>query len=222
MSRRTLIAAGIAVVLALPAAGCVNPFKPATPEAPTGNPVIENFSTPGQLLTTMAAAVMKGPDGRNAYSDALADSTLIAMPGFYAVPYPTVADAWRITTQRDLPDPWTLPMEKLFFDYLTSAQVSLGFTYTFTWSYDNTASDSLLDETAGIALYHRQYNLQASSADGNIIKTIATGYADLYMRKPNNRWYLTRWEDRIGAGQSIADPEQRSMGWRRLDSTTGR
>jgi hypothetical protein len=221
MVRRAFLAAGITVVLALSASGCQNPFTPATPEPPSGTAVVENFSTPGKLLTTMAAAIMKGSPGRNAYVNALADSTLnTTLPGFYAIPYGAVGDAWRITTSRTLPDPWNLPLEKLFFDYLTSAQVSLGFSYTYAWEYDDTAPDSLLDEVAGTALYHRHYNLQASSEDGLIIKTIATGYADLYMVKRNSRWYLTRWEDRVGAGQSIADPEQRSMGWRRLDSTS--
>ncbi len=209
----------IALALAVSVSGCRNPFQPATPELPTGLPVIENFSSPDSLLTTMANAVMKkGTSGRNAYYHALADSTGGLTPGFYAVPYPAVADAWRLTAQRDPPNPWNLPLEKLFYDYLIA--VLPGFTYSFAWAHDNTQSVDILDDGAGTALYHRYYELQASSADGLTTKTIAVGYADLYMLKVNSRWYLTRWEDRVGKDQSLADPEQRSMGWRRLDSTT--
>ena len=215
MLRRTLHGL-LAFALAVGVSGCQNPFVPATPQQPSGTPVVENFSTPEHLLTTMADAIMKGSGGRNAYYNALADSTGGLTPGFYAVPYPAVADEWRAT--RPLPDPWNLPLEKLFFDYLTSVLPT--FTYTYAWAADNTQPVDELDETAGPALYHRYYELLASSADGLTTKTIAIGYADLYMVKVNSRWYLTRWEDRVGSGQSLADPEQRSMGWRRLDSTT--
>ena len=46
-------------------------------------------------------------------------------------------------------------------------------------------------------------------------------HADLYMQKVNSRWFLVRWEDRISPAEGVnpADPDHRSMGWRRLDST---
>ena len=220
MIRRALFACAV-IALAASAGGCVNPFQPATPEPPTGSPVIENFTTPDKLLATMADAIMKqGSSGRNAYYDALADSTGPATPAFYAFHYPAVVDAWRITAKRDPPNPWGLRLEKLFYDSLIS--ILPGFNYTFTWVRDETYSQlDQLDETAGTALYHRYYELQASSSDGGINKLIAVGYADLYMQKVNSRWFLVRWEDRVSPAYGVnpADSDNRSMGWRRLDST---
>ena len=203
------------LALAASASGCLNPFQPATPEKPTGTPVVENFSTPDKLLATMAAAVMnKGPSGRNAYYDALADSTSPSTPAFYAFHFPAVMDAWI-----NPPNPWDRRLEKLFYDYLIT--VYSNFTYTYAWAPDNTSPADELDESAGTALYHRYYELQATSADGLTTKIIAVGYADLTLQKLNSRWYLVHWNDRISReGANLADPEHRSMGWRRLDSTT--
>jgi hypothetical protein len=163
----------------------------------------------------------KGSSGRNAYYDALADSTSASTPAFYAFHYPAVVDAWRLTAQRDPPNPWDLRLEKLFYDYLIS--VLPEFTYVFAWGPDNTAQLDQIDDSAGTALVHRYYELQALSSDGQIQKTIAIGFADLYMQKVNSRWVLIRWEDRVNPADGVnpADPDHRSMGWRRLDSTTG-
>jgi len=215
--------AGLAIaagVLALALGACVNPFQPATPESPTGKGVTENFATPDLLLQTMSDAIStKGTSGRNAYYDVLADSTgTPGMPAFYAFHFPAVVDAWRLSTQRDPPNPWDIRLEKLFYDYLIGLLPT--FTYTFVWAPDNSSPVDQYDPTAGTALYHRYYELQATS--GSINKTIAIGYADLYMQKVNGRWWLYRWEDRVNPpdGVNPTDPDRLSMGRRRLDSTT--
>jgi hypothetical protein len=221
VSPARVVALAAAAVLVVAAAGCVNPFQPATPEKPSGQGVVENFTTPDKLLQTMSNALaVKGTSGRTAYFDALAESTSVATPAFYAFHFPAVVDAWRLSTQRDPPNPWDLRLEKLFYDYLIG--VLPGFGYAFVWAPDNSSPSDEQDEAAGTATYHRYYELTASSADGLINKTIAIGYADLYFRKLNGRWYLVRWEDRVNPSDGVnpSDPDRRSMGWRRLDSTT--
>ena len=49
MLRRTLHGL-LAFALAVGMSGCQNPFVPATPQQPSGTPVVENFSTPEHLL----------------------------------------------------------------------------------------------------------------------------------------------------------------------------
>jgi hypothetical protein len=219
-TRQALLTLAACALVGL-AAGCTNPFEPATPEAPVGNAVLEDFTKPDRLLQTMANAIEnKGPSGRNAYYDAIADSVGPSTPAFYAVHDPLVVDAWRLTAQRDPPDPWDFRLEKLFYDYLIA--VLPQFTYTFQWAPDNSRVLDQIDDGAGTALLHRYYVLQATSKDGKIEKIIAIGYADLYLRKVSSRWVLVRWEDRYDptVGVNPADPDARSMGWRRLDSTT--
>lgn len=214
-SRRALAALALALAASL-AGGCVNPFRPATPEAPTGKGVVANYSTVEKLLQTMAEAIAdKSASGRSAYNGALADSVALGTRAFYATPYPAVRDLWTNPT-----DPWDIVVEKRFYDYLIG--VAQTFTYAFYWSPDDTRPSDTIDEPSGTATYHRKYVLVASSADGLDERTIAIGYADLYLQKLNSRWYLYRWEDRIdpGAGVVPADASSWSMGWRRLDSAS--
>jgi hypothetical protein len=219
ISHRRLASALTAVLLAA-TTGCVNPFQPAKPENPTSAPVVPNFSTPDGLLNTIRLAIQnKGASGRNAYYDALGDSTAGATPSFYAVHDPAVVDAWRIIAQRDPPEPWWTWNEKRFYDYLIS--VLQQFTYTFQWSPDNTQPIDRIDDVAGTATLHRYYVLQATSADEKIQTIIAIGYADLTLQRVGGRWYLIRWEDRVdpNIGVNPIDTRNRTMGWRRLDST---
>ena len=221
MTVRRWIPGILLAALVLGAAGCVNPFQPATAELPTGPGVVQNFSTPDKLLQTLSDAItIKGPSGRSAYYAALADSTGPSTPAFYAFHYPSVVDAWRLSTLRDPPSPWDLRLEKLFYDYLIERFP--GLIYTFTWSHDNSSPTDEFDDAAGTALYHRRYEVQASTPDGLTSKWVALGYADLYFQKLNGRWYLYRWEDRLNPADGVdpADPEHPTMGWRRLDSTT--
>lgn len=214
-SRRGPAALTLALIATL-AGSCVNPFRPATPEVSTGAGVIANYSTVEKLLQTMADAIeAKSESGRNAYNGALADSVALGTRAFYAIPYPAVQDLWPTKTE-----PWDIVQERNFYDYLRG--VAQTFAYTCSLEVDNTRPSDSIDEAAGTAVYYRKYTLQATSPDGLVTKTIAIGYADLYLQKLNSRWYLYRWEDRIDPSVGVvpADATQWSMGWRRLDSTS--
>jgi hypothetical protein len=213
-SRRAL-AVLLLVSMAVLAGGCVNPFRPATPEASTGKGVVANYTTVEKLLQTLREAIQdKSASGRSAYNGALADSVALGTRAFYATPDPAVRNLYTNPTE-----PWDIGLEKRFYDYLIA--VVQTFTYNFQWTTDTTSPSDFTDEAAGLALYHRHYELQAISPDGDP-KTIAIGYADLYLQRLNGRWYLYRWEDRIDptVGVVPADASERSMGWQRLSSAS--
>ncbi|MBI5170893.1 MAG: hypothetical protein HZA61_15495 [Candidatus Eisenbacteria bacterium] len=216
LSARRLCAA---ILVAAVLGGCVNPFEPADPVPPNVGGVIPNFSTPEKLLDTIAEAISAEGGGELAYSDALADSASNATPfGFYATPDPVALAAWRQASPgRDPYDPGDVRHERLFYPELMT--VLDQFDYVFQWSTDPNSELDDINNTAGTALLHRYYVLQATSSDGRIEKIIAVGYADLFLRKYGGRWYLARWDDRIDPtyGVNPTDLYNRSMGWRRLD-----
>jgi hypothetical protein len=189
------------------AAGCRNPFTPATPQAPTGTPVLENFSWPDSVLRTMSDAYMNhSASGRSAYYDALADSFSAThapgVPGLFLNP----------------PTSWDLRLEKLLYDYL-GAQYA-GYTYSFTWKKDDSVpDDAYTDEGGGYATRHMSYELLAINPDGTLLYTVAVGNADLVFVKRSGRWQLYSWADRLSLGGNAADTDHPSMGWRRLDSS---
>ena len=57
-NKALLLAAAFALLFAL--TGCVNPFSPATPEAPNVGGVVPNFSTPEKVLDTIAPSGISG------------------------------------------------------------------------------------------------------------------------------------------------------------------
>lgn len=211
-----LTASGLALGLAL-VAGCTNPFTPASPEKPNASAIVEDFTTPAGVLNTIALGVMaRGVNGRSAYTDSFADSTSPSTPAFYAFHDPAVTDAYVIKSGSQPPD-WTLYYERRFYDYLSIVAPST-YTYTFAWAPDNNSPSDQIDLTAGTALLHRYYVLEASSSTVNAV--YAVGYADLYLQKVNGRWVLYRWQDRVDptVGVQPADGTGFSIGYRRLDS----
>lgn len=83
---------------------------------------------------------------------------------------------------------------------------------------DDTSPNDLIDETAGTALLHRKYYVAATASTTTLI--VAVGYVDLYLVKYQGRWYVLRWEDRLDPliGVDPVDPNNRTLGWRRLES----
>lgn len=220
-----LLAPAIAL-LALVLAGCTNPFQPARPELPKGAIVAEDFSSPDSLLATIVRAINAKSSGRTAYNDAIADSTGTATPAFYAFPDPAVLDDWTRTAQGlSAPDPWDRKLELKCFDYV--GNILPQFSYYFVFEPDNTSPSDQIDLVGGTAYVHRHYFLLASSsasASQSVEKIIAIGYCDLSLRRVVGRWVLYLWNDRVdptpGIGVNPTDPDNRSMGRIRLDSST--
>ncbi len=206
----------MALALALP--GC-HLFRPAEPPPPSGDSVVQDYSTPGRLLNTIADAIAdKGPAGQTAYANAFAESTGTTTRAFYAFHFPAVVDNWRAVSQREPPNPWDLALERNFYSYLVGVYET--YDYTFVWDRDGSSPNDEIDDAAGTALLHRFYTLVASSESTSEQKVIAVGYADLYLYRTSGQWAIYRWEDRIdpSVGVTPSDPDELSLGARRLDS----
>ncbi|MEO5988387.1 MAG: hypothetical protein ABIU54_13165 [Candidatus Eisenbacteria bacterium] len=215
------LALGMLTLALLAVGGCRNPFTPADPEPPAAGGVTEDFRTPAKLLDTITAALAdKGQSGASAYINAFADSTQASEKAFYAFHWPAAIDAWRAVSLRDPPQPWDLTLERAFYQYLVGYRPTA--SYTLTWNDDPTSESDEIDlpSAPNLAVIHRRYTLYTSTSETDIA-VIAIGYADLYLYKANGRWFIYRWQDRIDPdiGVNPTDPEQLSMGARRLEST---
>lgn len=208
----------LAPALALALAGCTNPFAPAQPVPPSSGGIVEDYSTTARLLSTLVAAVQaKGPAGRQAWVNAMADSTGPGTRAFYAFADPQVLSKWNLNAPVDAPDPWDLELEKLFYDKFTGL-----FPYDYAMSFDPdlTSPSDEIDDVAGTALLHRKYYVAAGAPSGSI--WIAIGYVDLYLVKYDGRWWVTRWQDRLDpqVGVDPTDPQNVTLGWRRFESVS--
>lgn len=205
-----------ALALALAGGGCTNPFAPATPEPPDSGGIVEDFSTPAKLLSTLEAAMSnKGPAGRLAWRDALADSVGDGTRAFYAFQDPRVLSAWLLSSPVTPPNPWTIDNETRFYDRFIG---QFDGEYVMTFDRDDTSPLDDIRDAEGTALLHRKYYVAATNASTTLI--VAVGYVDLYLVKYQGRWFVTRWDDRLDAliGVDPADPNNRTLGWRRLES----
>ena len=217
--RTRFVAALVALVLLAPA-GCTNPFQPATPEAPLGASVPENFkSRDGVLQTIQAAIAAQSPAGSVAYMHALAESTSSTTHEFYAFHSDSVVLAWRPSSQHDPPAIWGRALESHLYDYLTG-EVAQGQSLAMVFTTDPDSPNPEIDEVAGTALIHQHYVLQRYNADGSRLEIVAVGNADLSMYRVNGNWSIYRWQDRLDPqyGVNPSPTERRSMSWRRLDS----
>ncbi len=202
-------------VLALGSAGCVNPFTPATPESPIGNSVVEDYSTPDKLLSTLIAGMNdKGPSGRLAWTNAMADSTDANTRAFYAFHDPLVLSAWTLSSPTPPPDVWDLDLERQFYDKFVARYSG---DYQMLFGPDN---DSPSDEPGTDTwLLHRRYFIYSVETNGQQA-TIAQGYVDLYLVKYDGRWWVVRWQDRLDPTVGVDPTDQTSytLGYRRLES----
>lgn len=206
------------VVLGLLAGACVNPFKPADPEPPDTNGVVEDFRTPDDVLATIALALQsRSTNGANAYLHAYAESTVAGDRAFRAYYDGNVRDQWQGDNRLTAPEPWDLNLERNVHTYISGIRPSYG--YQFQWLND---PDSQINEDPTLAdtvLWHKQYKLFASSPEGNA-EIIAIGFADLSFQKKAGRWSIFRWVDRVdpSVGVTPVATDQRTMSWRRLES----
>ena len=210
-------ATAIVALLVLLPLGCVNPFKPADPEPPSGDVVPEKFGTIEELLNTMAKGIeSRSTTGTDAYLHALAESTKVGDRAFRAFYDPTVKQIWLTAPQHIAPEPWDITLERRLPSYLFTKRPGAA-AYQFQWTTDITSPiDDIGSDTA---LVHRHYQLLAAPKSG-VVETIAIGIADLSLEFDGSRWSLFRWNDRVdpNVGATPANPEDRTFSWRRLES----
>lgn len=206
----------VAMLLLLPL-GCVNPFKPADPEPPSGDAVPEKFGTIEDLFDTIAKALEnRHTSGADAYLHALAESTTAGNRAFRAFYDPAVKQIWLSDPRHIAPEPWDITLERRLPSYLATLRPQAG-AYLFQWGTDNgSPQDDIGPDTA---LVHRTYQLLASTASGDP-EIIAIGIADLSLQFNGTRWSVFRWNDRVDpkVGANPANPDHRTFSWRRLES----
>jgi hypothetical protein len=209
----------LAALLALAISGCVNPFRPATPEPPDPNSFRADYSTPKKLVSTLEAALEnKGPAGAVAWIDAMASPTGSAAPGFIALHDPIMLDRWKASSTVTPPDPWNYDLEKTFYSSFISSVYPL-YPFVASFTPDSLHSiDDELDETDNLVLLHRKYYIAAILPD-NEAKIVAIGIADLSLVKTDDGlWHVLQWKDRLDPTVPL-DPasDQVPLGWRRLE-----
>jgi hypothetical protein len=208
------LALSAAAVLLLSLLGCTNPFKPADPEPPSGDAVIENFSTIEDLLNTMALAIQtRTPNGANAYIHAFAESTTTGQRAFRAYHDPAAKAAWITgSAGQSAPEPWLLLNE--FGLHSELSRVRPNDAYFFKWDPDPGSPRD--DEIAtDVFAYHRHYYLYAG--EGGVV--IAAGFADLLIQKQGSRYSIFEWRDRVDPLFGVNPTgDQRSFTYYRLES----
>ena len=219
--RRLLCTALLLAPLAM-AAGCVNPFKPADPQLPSGDIVPENFGTPEEVLETMRVGIVsRSVNGGDAYLHAFAESTALGDRAFRAFYDPAVKATWQSVNQLTAPEPWDLALERNLPQKLDDIRPTSP-EYIFQWAQD---PDFPLDPpiTGDTAQIHRKYTLFARISGGEDIEIIGIGFADLSLQKERSgRWSIFRWQDRVdpAVGVNPAETDQRTFSWWRLESLT--
>lgn len=209
---RRLVAAA-ALALASCAAGC-DYFKAAQPEAPIEGAFTPSYLSPDATLQTIADAIADKARtvGLTAYGAAFSDSTSPSTPAFHQIFWSTDAASWE-AAGHTVPD-WTIREEKNFYIKFVNLQPQ---AYELEWVRDQDLND---DESADVVLWHRHYLVRTLDNAGNPSTIQAIGFADLtIVRFPDGNWRISRWEDRIDPAADPNDPEQMTLGRRRLNTT---
>jgi hypothetical protein len=209
----------VLLALGLVLGACVNPFKPADPELPDANAVLEDFSWPDSVLDTMDRALeTRSTSGASAYMRAFAESTQFGDRAFRAYYDGAVKSNWQSSTQLTAPEPWDVKLEQNLHTSIAGLRPS--YSYRWEWGRDDASPNNEDPSAADTVLYHQHYELWAS--DGNTEQRIVVGFVDLSFQKKDGRWSLFRWVDRVDplVGVTPVQTDERTMSWWRLESLT--
>jgi hypothetical protein len=212
----TAIAAAALVLLPALLAGCTNPFKPADPEPPSGDAIVEDFSSIDNMLNTMGTAIQtRSTNGANAYIHTFAESTTAGQRGFRAFHDPAVKAAWLAGAGgQAAPEPWTLPLERGVHSQLS--RIRPNDDYIFQWRPDPLSGND--EEIAtDVTSIHRKYELYATPANSEPV-LIVSGYADMLVQKEGGRYSIFEWHDRVDPDYGVNSVDVRCFTYHRLES----
>ncbi len=208
-----------ALLAALPAAGCRNPFAPATPEPPSDSGstinISANYSNVDAVLNTLVQAISargqgNGPD---AYINSFADSSQNEPP--LAIGFDPDVVAERIQAGKAAPA-WTRDKELVFYRYLGTLSPSSTDTYDLKFDPYGSAPADITTGTSN-TLY-REYTLTAFGVDGSQT-LIAVGRVDLTITQvATNRWKITTWSDHRDPAYAPGDVTHPCFSRLRIDS----
>jgi hypothetical protein len=201
------------LLLALLADGC-DYFKPAQPEAPTSAPFTADYSSPEATLETISKAIHDKARtiGLTAYGQAFAESTSAATPAYHQFFWPAEEQEWAL--HHSVPV-WTLTTEKNFYIKLVGLFPD---AYDLLWVPDQNLPDTS-NPTGDVVYLHRHYLVRRATEAGDEIGKVAIGFADLTLVLQGDQWKITIWQDRIDPNADPNDPDQLTMGRRRLNTT---
>jgi len=211
-------AAALGLLALLLVGGCNNPFKPANPEPPSGEIVVEDFSSIDNMLNTMGTAIQtRTTNGANAYIHTFADSLVPGDRAFRAFYDPSVLAAWLSGSNGQTPPyPWTLANERGLHSKLSSIRPNDG--YAFTWSRDTKYSQGDQQIAPDVWSVHIQYLLYATPSSTEPV-VIAQGYADLLIQQVGAKWSIFEWHDRVDPEVGVnPSGDQRTFTYYRLES----
>ena len=199
--------------------GCKGLFKPAIPEPPSGPPIQLDYSSPEATLKTMEKGIQGKGQGASAWLGAFQDSTRPDdQIGYHQYFDSGDLQFFVSACHCEAPSDWRWGQEQAFFLAFIDVRPSDDYAAVFD-SIPGLPDDPAQDFEA---VLHRSYRVLANSIDGNSTSIIAIGTADLTFTKvPNGQWLVTRWVDHVDPtiGVNPTDPDQLTLGRRRLDST---
>jgi hypothetical protein len=195
--------------------GCKGLFTPATPEPPSGQPIVPHYESVESTLRTMKLGLAaKNGQGASAWTGAF-DET-----GYHQDFDPRDLAFYESSCQCEAAKDWGFAEEQQFYRSFIEVRPSDDYLATFDPMPENP------DDEPGSthALIHRHYQVLANSPGGNATTIIAIGSADLTFDLKDGKWLITRWGDRVDSTVAGTvnpnDPWQLTLGRRRLESTT--
>jgi len=220
VSARRRTALGLLIVTWLSATGALGTcsfFRPTQPEAPHGNPIFADYSSPSQALKTLALGIedKSRTNGQEVYVRAYAESALAqnncgdcrAYHGFFDPRDLVIYTNWDRTSD------WNRDLEGSFYALLVQHYVN---PIEMSWqAYEPAGNESGSDVDS---LLHRKYRVAQVAGSARVL--IAAGAADLYFIKSpavTNRWVIARWQDYHTAD---IDSAQATLGSLRLSFHT--
>ena len=216
LTRFALAAALAPALLALLLAGCTNPFTPANPQPPSGDAIVEDFSSIDALLNTMGTAIQtRTTTGADAYIHAFAESTTTGQRAFYAYHDQSVKAFWTSThLGQSAPEPWPLALERRLHSELSS--IRQNDPYIFSWTRD-TQQSSDTEIAPDVWLVHIVYKLYATPATSDPV-LIVSGFADLLIQQVGSKWSIIEWHDRVDPAYGATSVDVKCFTYHRLSA----
>jgi hypothetical protein len=215
MIRRSSTVLFLLVALAMTGLAACDWFRPAQPEAPSGEiAFIPDYSQPESTLVTIARAIAdKGVTiGASAYAGAFAESVTSASPAAYHQFFSDQDIANWLINHSAVPD-WGFREEQTFYNRFV--RLYPADAYRMEW-----AKDTLNPDVESEGVFNRHYLITGHNpTTGNQTRFLAIGYCTLKMLQfTDGNWRIVRWDDKVDPNANPDDQEQVSLGKRRLDT----
>ncbi len=205
----------LALALALGTPGC-KLFDPAKPETPTegGQVILANYTTIDSCLKYMRVGIeAKSNQGQTAYLGTLADPNRDGA----SLTFHATFDPVDLAAFSNKPSDWVLDDETKFYGFLVQR---FGGDLIMTWDVNPGYPGETWNEQSPEVLIHRQYEIRNAKTTGDTV-LVARGYADLTFTRVQTRWALRQWDDHVAPRLDPNNQDERTLGYRRLESRGG-